>query len=79
MSTKASISSSKHHHLYYEASLDTRPDSVFFELNEPNEFSITKEVSKNAVTESLVVEIPALVMDDIAIAWVKKRGLEGAF
>lgn len=33
---------------------------------------------QTSVIDNLVVEIPAEIMDDIAIAWIKKRKLQGA-
>jgi hypothetical protein len=78
MSTKASITAGKGHHLYFQEYLNTEPQNVFFELTQPREFSISKETTRDGVTDHLVVEIPAEIMDDIAIAWIKKRKLQGA-
>ena len=78
MSTKASITAGKRHHLFFQEYLDSEPRNVFFELAAPSEFSVTKETTRKGVTDNLVVEIPVEIMDDIAIAWVKKRKLQGA-
>lgn len=78
MSTKASITGGKRHHLYFQEYLDSEPKNVFLEITGPSEFSVTMETTRTGVLDSLVVEIPAEVMDDIAIAWIKKRKLQGA-
>lgn len=78
MSTKASITGGKCHHLYFQEYLDSDPKNVFLELLNPNEFSVTKETTRDGIINNLVVEIPAEVMDDIATAWIKTRKLQGA-
>lgn len=78
MSTKASITGGKQHHLYFQEYLGSEPKAVFFELAGPSEFSVTKETTRKDVIDNLVVEIPAEIMDDIAIAWIKQRKLQGA-
>lgn len=78
MSTKASITAGERHHLYFQEYLDTEPQNVFFELIRPREFCFAKETTRDGVIDNLVVEIPAEIMDDIAIAWIKKRKLQGA-
>ncbi|RKR78927.1 hypothetical protein [Marinobacter nauticus] len=78
MSTKASITAGERHHLYFQEYLNTEPKNVFFELTRPREFTISKETTRDGVIDNLVVEIPAAIMDDIAIAWIKKRKLQGA-
>ena len=78
MSTKASITAGSDHHLYFEEFLDDAPRNVFLELTNPREFSIARDYFHGKTTENLIVEIPSEVMDDIAIAWIKKRGLQGA-
>lgn len=78
MSTKASITAGERHHLYHQLYLDAEPESVFLEINRPTDFSVTRETTTDNVIESLAVEIPAEDMDDIAIAWIKKRELQGA-
>lgn len=78
MSTKASITAGERHHLYFQEYLDTKPENVFLELMKPREYSVTKETTRDGVIENLVVEILAEIMDDIAIAWIKKRKLQGA-
>lgn len=78
MSTKASITGGKHHHLYFQEDLGSKSKAVFFELADPSEFSVTKETTRQGVIDNLVVEIPVEVMDDIAVAWIKKRKLQGA-
>tara|TARA_R110001599_G_scaffold229825_5_gene429059 strand:+ start:2942 stop:3229 length:288 start_codon:yes stop_codon:yes gene_type:complete len=78
MSTKASITSGEAHRLYIQEHLGSEPKSVFFELTRPSEFSVAKETTKVGASDLLIVEIPSEVMDDIAIAWIKKRRLQGA-
>jgi len=78
MSTKASISSGQNYHLYYQELLSAQPKSVFLELNDPQEFRVEKETSKDKSWDVLVVEIPAEDMDKIAIDWIKKRKLQGS-
>ena len=78
MSTKASITGGKRHQLYFQEYLDAEPKNVFFELVKPREYSVTKETTRDGVIENLIVEIPTEIMDDIAIAWIKKRKLQGA-
>lgn len=78
MSTKASITGGERHHLYFHEYLDEEPKNVFLEITRPSEFSVYKESTRDGVYDNLVVEIPSEVMDDIAIAWIKKRGLQGA-
>lgn len=73
MSTKVSISSGDQHHLYFELYLDSEPGSVFLEINEPREFLISRESHRGGISERLVVEISAEMMDEIAGAWMKKR------
>ena len=74
MSVKASISSSNAHHLYFEELLSEDPRFVFLELTDPEEFSVHKEIFQGRS----LVQIPKGVMDDIAIAWIKRRKLQGA-
>lgn len=78
MSTKASITAGERHHLFFEEYSDTAPENVLVELTRPSEFSFTKETRRHAVIENLIVEIPSEVMDDSAIARIKKRKLQGA-
>ncbi|MEQ6884136.1 hypothetical protein [Salicola sp. Rm-C-2C1-2] len=77
MSTKASIAAGERYHLYHQVYLGSEPESVFLEINQPTEFSVAKETMAERMIDSLSVEIPAEDMDAIAIAWVKKRGLQG--
>jgi len=78
MSVKASISSSNAHHLYFEELLSENPRFVFLELTDPEEFSVYKEICQGRSLESITVQIPRGVMDEIAIAWIKRRKLQGA-
>ena len=78
MSVKASISTSNVHHLYFEELLSEDPRFVFLELTDPEEFSVHKEKFQGRSFESITVQIPQGVMDDIAIAWIKRRKLQGA-
>ena len=76
MSIRASISYSKRHHLYFEELLSAEPKCVFLELTSPREFTVTKETFQHKTIENVVVAIPSDEMDQIAIAWIKKRRLE---
>lgn len=78
MSTKASIISGDRYHLYFQELLSVEPKNVYLELNQPSELSFSKETIKGRTVENLVVEIPSEMMDEIAIAWIKKRKLQGA-
>ena len=78
MSVKGSISASDDHHLYFEELLSEDPRVVFLELTDPEEFSVRKEIFQGRSIESITVQIPKGVMDDIAIAWIKRRKLQGA-
>lgn len=78
MSTKASIISGDRYHLYFQELLSAEPKKVYLELDQPSEFSFSKETIKGRTVENLVVEIPSEMMDEIAIAWIKKRKLQGA-
>lgn len=78
MSVKASISSSDDHHLYFEELLSEDPRFVFLELTDPEEFTVHKEKFQGRSIESITVQIPKRVMDDIAVAWIKRRKLQGA-
>jgi hypothetical protein len=78
MSIKTSITGGERHHLYFQEGLDFDPRNAFLELVSPNEFSLTKETSRDGVIDKLVVEIPQEVMNDIALAWIKTRKLQGA-
>ena len=78
MSTKASITAGERYHLYHQLYLGAEPESVFLEINRPTEFSVAKETAADSVIDSLTVEITAEDMDEIAIAWIKRRELQGA-
>jgi hypothetical protein len=75
MSAKASISYSKHHHLYKQELLTDEPISVFLDIVNPSEFRIEKDTFKGKATETLTVEIPTEIMDQIAVDWIKARKL----
>ena len=78
MSIKASISSSSNHHLYFEELFSENPQFVFLELTNPAEFRVSKATFEGRSTESIKVQITKEIMDEIAIAWIKKRKLQGA-
>jgi len=78
MSIKTSITGGEQHHLYFQEDLDFDPKNAFLELLSPNEFLVAKETTRDGVIEKLVVEIPQEIMDDIAVAWIKTRKLQGA-
>ncbi|WP_336367387.1 hypothetical protein [Marinobacter sp. C2H3] len=78
MSTKASIAAGDKFHLYNEELLSSEPRSVFLSLEKPASFEVSKETYKDRVVESLTVEIPSEILDEIAIKWIKYRKLQGA-
>ncbi|MEA1079546.1 hypothetical protein [Marinobacter qingdaonensis] len=78
MSTRASISGSEKYHLYTEELLSDDPRSVFLDLTPPPSFSVSKEVFGGKMIEQLTAEIPAEIMDEMAIEWIKHRKLQGA-
>jgi len=78
MSTKASISSSDKHHLYEDLFLDVIAGTVWLEITNPTEFRVQREdCGEGKSYETVTVEIPDETMDQIAIDWIKKRGLQG--
>lgn len=78
MSTKGSICSGSKYHLYFQELLSENPKSVFLELEEPLEFRVEKETFRGKSRDFLVVEIQSEDMDQIAVAWIKQRKLQGA-
>jgi hypothetical protein len=78
MSVKASISASGKHHLYFEELLSEAPRFVYLELTSPGKFSVRKETFQGRFIEIITVQIAKEDMDEIAIAWIKKRRLQGA-
>lgn len=78
MSTKASIAAGERFHLYNEELLSAEPRSVFLALEKPASYEVSKETFKGQVIDSLTIEIPSEVLDDIAIKWIKYRKLQGA-
>lgn len=52
---------------------DDNNNPAVIQLNNPKEFSITKR----EFNEQITVTIPAEVFDKIAIAWCRKRKLQG--
>jgi len=77
MSTKASIKSGDGFHLYEELSLDDEMiKEAFLQLDNPMGAVIEKDFSTQQLSATVV--IPVEIMDQIAIAWIKKRQLQGA-
>lgn len=69
--------------LYQECFYDFKkhavnPNPAVIQIENPENFSITREEYTDAKAFSqLIVEIPAERFDEIAIAWCKKRKLQG--
>lgn len=66
--------------LYQELSLDEcDKNRVILSIENPTDFSVSyHESTTEKVVGKLEVEIPESVLDEIAIAWCKKRKLHGA-
>jgi hypothetical protein len=62
-------------HLYEECTTEGTGSPAYIELRNPNEFRVEK-VHGVEITVSL--GIPAELMDDLALAWCKRRKLQGA-
>lgn len=57
---------------------DVNPNPAVIQIENPENFSITREECADAKSFSqLIVEIPADRFDEIAVAWCKKRKLHG--
>lgn len=78
MSTKASIVAGESFHLYNEELLSAEPRSVFLALKNPADYEVSRETFQDQIIDSLTVEIPSEVLDEIAIKWIKYRKLQGA-
>lgn len=76
MSTKGSITSGDTFHFYEEISFHDEIKEVFLQLDNPMGATIEKDFFSQRF--SATVAIPADIMDQIAIAWIKKRKLQGA-
>ncbi|GAA3972170.1 hypothetical protein [Allohahella marinimesophila] len=76
MSTKATIASDDRFHFYEEVSFSDQLTEVFLQLDDQVCSTFEKDISSQQL--SATVAIPADVMDQIAIAWIKKRRLQGA-
>jgi len=78
MSAKASIASGENFHLYNEELISDNPRSVFLTLENPPSFELSKDIFQGNVIESFTAEIPSEAMDEMAIAWIKHRKLQGS-
>lgn len=78
MSAKSPVSHGDGFYLYFQELLSDEPRSVFLELTDLLEFRIEKEIFQGKTSERLTLEIPSEAMDKMAIAWIKKRELQGA-
>ncbi len=76
MSTKISIASGETFHFYEELSFQAQIKEVFLQMDNPIGATIEKDFFSQQLTATLA--IPADIMDQIAIAWIKKRRLQGA-
>lgn len=76
MSTKYSIASGPTFHLYHELTLDpVQPEDVFLDLENTQGLLVEKDDWTKLRTR---VQIPCELFDQIAIAWIKHRRLQGA-
>lgn len=78
MSTKISIASGESFHLFTEDFTNNPPNFVSLELMNPSCLRVGQDKMKDKNTTSVSVEMDATVMDEIAIAWVRKRKLQGS-
>ena len=80
MSTKESFFYSKDEDVcgYQELSFDDENNNpVCVQINRAKEFRVEKHVNSDAVQVTVEIAAPE-VFDDLAIAWCKKRNLQGA-
>lgn len=77
MSVKSSIyyHSPTGTHLYEEVTTEGIRSDAYIELSNPNEFRVEKAPDAG-ITVSF--NIPPEIMDDLALAWCKRRKLRGA-
>ena len=62
--------------LYHELSFGNEIQDFFIEFIDPKNFSVKRESDGSP---SVCIGLPAESMDALAIAWIKKRDLGGAF
>lgn len=62
--------------IYYSENYDVNPNPAVIQVNNPTNFSITREEFVQGKSFSqLLVEVPAKRFDEIALSWCKKRHL----
>ncbi len=76
MSTKCSIASGPTFHLYHELTLDSvQPEDVFLDIEDTQELLVEKDFSNSLRTR---VQLPCDLLDQVAIAWIRHRKLQGS-
>jgi hypothetical protein len=77
MSTKSPITSGPNFYLYHETTLGGEEhQDVYLELDDTREFRIERLSGREEVRTSL--QLPCALLDQVAIAWIKHRKLQGA-
>ncbi len=77
MSTKSSITSGKTFHLYHELTLGSvKPTDAFLKLDDAKDACVEKDYWSERL--GVRIQLPCEMLDDIAIAWIKYRKLQGA-
>lgn len=61
--------------LYDHTKHDINPNPARIQITNPDDFQIERETLKSRIWSQLTVDIPAEIMDELAIAWCKKRNL----
>ena len=74
MSTKTSLAAGDNYHFYVDIFLDSKCEEVFLAVNNPSMYSV--EYVNKGVHQATVAVAPA-DMDEIALAWIKERKLQG--
>ena len=63
------------YHFYEDLSFSDEPlEQVYIQIDDPETFAAEKVVP--AAQPHVTVDVPAASMDEIALAWVKKRNLD---
>ena len=77
MSTKAWVTSGADFSLYHDLTLDDEePNDVYLELDDARELLVEKECGRKGLRTR--IQLPCEMLDQIAIAWIKHRQLQGA-
>jgi len=73
MSTKTSIAASDNYHLYFDSLFDAEPEEVYISVSNP--LVCTVECEHERIVQA-VISISTDDMDQMALAWIKKRRIE---